>query len=200
MFSGHSWIYLPQDPPRVARRVDFELAVVAASLISLQDRWVRSQRWWAVPESGALYLGHARHHLRAAYLLDRRSFVVEWGREDGSTQRLGYPVTLEDLVQLLRVALFDRPAFQTLPWMSASAAQHDEEPPRIWQRAYRQLLGLPAPPHKTTGSLTIEQMRNDVLIAVNLRTTVVRQESLRSRLDARVAALNTGSWSGPEGE
>ncbi|GGM18462.1 hypothetical protein [Deinococcus aerophilus] len=199
MFSGHSWIYLPQDPPRVARRVDFELAVVAASLISLQDRWVRSQRWWAVPESGALYLGHARHHLRAAYLLDRRSFVVDWARKDGSTQRLGYPATLEDLVQLLRVALFDTPAFQRLPWVPGPAPEHDEELPDTWQRAYRQVLGLPAPPHKAIGSLTIEQKRNDVLTAVNLRSTVVRQEYLRTRLDVRVAALNTCPWSEPEG-
>lgn len=186
MFTGATWLHLPTDPPRLAGWVDFEWSVLSASVIATQAPWVRAQRWWTLPESGALFLGAPRHHLRAAYLLDRHGFVTEWSQPDGRTRRLGHPATLDDLVRVLRLAFFDETGFRQLPWVTTTDEEADADLRDAWNRAYGHLLDVPAPAAGRAGTLTPEQQKTDVLRARHLQPTVRQIGHLRALLDARL--------------
>lgn len=188
LWQGAWWLHLPHDIPRFAPVVDFEVVSLGALLIAHQDRWVRAQRWWDLPECGTFFMGGPQYFLRAAYLLNRAGFVVEWGEPD---RRLNYGVAadLDDMQRLVRMALFEPDAFSRLPWVERDDPFNDEEVERVWKRAYERLLGLPAPPARPVGPLTIEQQRNDTMRRNNLIPHVRLLGTLRSTLDLRLLRL-----------
>lgn len=195
--AGCTWVHLPDDVPRVAPVADFEAGVLGASLIARRAPWIQAQRWWQLPEGGAVYLGRPRHHLRAAYLVARGGFVVEWSGPNGHVRRLGAPATLDDLVRVLRLRLCDGPAFERLPWF---AAEHpDEELQGTWTRAYRSLLELPAPASESEVPLSAEERRTDGLRRRQLQPTLQQAAAMRAQLDSRVAWLHACAAARPSG-
>lgn len=186
MVTGQTWIHLPDDLPRVAGVADFELAVLAATLIDRRVPWVRAQRWWDLPEIGTLYIGGSQQYLRAAYLIPRRGFVIECF-QGGEPYHLGFSAEVDDLVRVLRLAFLVPEAFRRLPWLPT--IHPDAEVSGVWGRAYGRLIGLPAPRSRPVDPRTPEQEKADVLRMVRLEGLVPDITRLRSELDRRLLRL-----------
>lgn len=45
MSSGFTWVQLPDKVPRLTPNVDFELAVLGATLLAHRAPWISAQRW-----------------------------------------------------------------------------------------------------------------------------------------------------------
>lgn len=187
MSSGFTWVQLPDKVPRLTPNVDFELAVLGATLLAHRAPWISAQRWWSFPETGTLYIGAAHDHLRAVYLLQRRGFLIEWCL-NGEVRFLGFPATEDDVVRVLRLYLFVAPEFKRLPWVSNE--ESGDEQRAAWNRAYRRLLGLIGSSRRAVRPLTYEQYKVDVIRAHNLRERVDTLTVLQGKLDARLRLLN----------
>ncbi|WP_291430776.1 hypothetical protein [Deinococcus sp.] len=188
MLTGQTWIHLPDDLPRVAGVADFELAVMAGTLIHRRVPWVRSQRWWDLPETGTLYIGGSQQYLRAVYLISRRGFVIECFHH-GEPYHLGFSADVDDLVRVLRLAFLVPEEFRRLPWLPS--LRPDPDVSGAWARAYGRLLELPAPRSRPLDPRTPEQEKTDVLRMIRLEGLIPQITQLRARLDRRLLALRS---------